>query len=211
MSEFPQSGVISRPRSGADPQRVVFGSCAAQPDRWYVARLERSYFENHYAPPDFEHTWNTEEEAVADVLAYFFGKILSDDQWQRMLDSGLILRHYSETHVIANGMMIIKPGGIAGNYITDFEGSTLVSYTDGGRSESAPTDAPNLYLLFSAPESRWLVMCAELSYGGRGPGHFEHLWETESEAVDDVLDYFFGESDRMREIAEHMKRSTARR
>lgn len=181
----PDGGIVSI--DSGFPRILFFAGF--KEDHWYVA--------HHFQGREFEHSWNTETEAVEDILSIFFGKKLSRRQEKRMESQGLRLRHYSERHSIKNGMMIIKPVGVKGNCI---EGSDC----------GFDTDAPTLYLQFNGTASQWNVFCVELSYGGRGPGHFDHLWATEAEAVDDVLDYFFGESDRMREIAEYRRRIAAR-
>jgi hypothetical protein len=57
-------------------------------------------------------------------------------------------------------------------------------------------DAPALWLF--AEKATWVVKLHEYT-PGPGPGDFHHTYDELPEAIEDVLDYYFGNPDRMQE------------
>ena len=84
-----------------------------------------------------------------------------------------------------NGYRITKPSSVNGDCRPDYE-STLLSL-DG---DDIPCDAPISYLRWR--EGRWCHEVAEYA-PGPGPGDFRHPYPSLEEAVQAVLEYYFGD------------------
>jgi len=85
-----------------------------------------------------------------------------------------------------DGVIVAKPASVSGNAQADFEcwwGDTNIVL-----------DAPGLWL-HSDGES-WIVTKHEY-VPGPGPGDFRNVWATAEEAVTDILDFYFGNPERM--------------
>ncbi|HND70224.1 MAG TPA: hypothetical protein PL112_25665 [Candidatus Obscuribacter sp.] len=98
------------------------------------------------------------------------------------------------THVFANGVLIGKPVAVPGNTIPEYR-------TGFGLSDRIEFDAPPVWLF--ARDDKWFVL-AEDHCPGPGPGDFLDTWDTAEEAVQDILDFYFGDQKRM------LAKSTAR-
>lgn len=167
-----------------------------------------------------ENSHDFEEDAVEDVLDYFFGnpdrmqalaahyatlatadgktnlllrdhesktKRASAQQQQRLTDRGLLLRPYSREHSMSNWIMVLKPVGLAGNYDPSEYRMNFGNYE---------IEAPEAYIYFAPAIGKWVSRMMHYG-GGSGSRDFEYEWKTDQEAVDDILDYFFGDSERM--------------
>ena len=103
-----------------------------------------------------------------------------------------------------DGVWVGKPTSTVGNHIP--------GYTDGGYTifgEDAPPDmdAPMLKFYIDS-ENNWMVRGEDYA-GAKGPGDFVHLWKTPEEALDDILDFYFGNPARMQEKSEGFQRSVS--
>jgi hypothetical protein len=106
------------------------------------------------------------------------------------------------------GVWIGKPTTTPGNSIPAYEddGYTLI-----GEEMLAPKmDAPMLKFFIDC-EGNWTVIGEDYA-GTRGPADFVNLWRTPEEAIDDILDFYFGNPTRMEKKAaclEALRRRTA--
>lgn len=173
-------------------------------------------------PLDFRHYFEREEDAVDDVLDYFFGSYermrplaefyadwkaeraeiqakLEDyqsktrrpsaRQQKRLTDRGLLLRPYSREHSMSNWIMVLKPVGLPGNYDASEGRMNFGDYE---------IEAPEVYVYFRPDIGKWVSRM--MHYGGGSSSHdFQYEWETDKKAIDDILDYFFGDPARMEE------------
>jgi hypothetical protein len=84
---------------------------------------------------------------------------------------------------------IEKPIGVRGNSIPDKD--VWMGFKTHDDRES---DAPALWLF--ADNANWVVLLHEY-VPGPGPGDFRHTYACLGDAIADVLDYYFGNPDRM--------------
>ncbi len=101
---------------------------------------------------------------------------------------------FSPGHNMANGVWIAKPAAIEGNCVSTYEGSCA----------GVPIDAPEVLLL--PTEQGWIVLNQE-HIPTSGPGDFKNVWPTQQEAVDDILDFYFGNPERMEVINKRFNRT----
>lgn len=96
-----------------------------------------------------------------------------------------------------DGVWVGKPTSTNGNSIEGYKAGYVVI----GNDPAPPKmDAPMLKFHKSGAET-WIVRGDDY-VGGQGPGDFKNEWETVEEAIEDILDFFFGEPSRMKEKAE---------
>lgn len=93
-----------------------------------------------------------------------------------------------------NNWLLLKPVGAGGNSINGWLSSPVISFTDQSftHSEEERSDCPLLQLQYNA--GTFSVICWNW-VPGPGPGDFELEFGTEQDAVDYVLNYFFGENE----------------
>lgn len=116
---------------------------------------------------------------------------------QRLRSAGLFVSEpWPSSHVWPDNVLIGKPAAVPGNAIP--------AYADGFRSNDVHVqfDAPSVRLWFD--RGKWLVL-AEEYVPGPGPGDFLDEWDTIDEAVDDILEFYFGDPGRMQAKAETRK------
>lgn len=106
----------------------------------------------------------------------------------RLRSSGLLISDpFVPTHLAyPDGVQIGKPAAVPGNAIPDYKGYW--------GSDKVLIDAPGLVLY--ADESKWRVVSHDI-IPGPGVGDFLDEWDTPEEAVDDILDFYFGDPRRM--------------
>lgn len=100
---------------------------------------------------------------------------------------------FSHRHKMANGVWIAKPTSVEGNHVNKYESSC----------DGIPIDAPAVLLL--PTEQGWMVLNQE-HIPTSGPGDFKNVWQTQQEAVDDILDFYFGNPERMEVINKRFNR-----
>lgn len=185
-------------------------------EKWFVS-MSQCGGESSLA---FENSHAFEESAVDDVLDYYFGssermqalaahyatlaaadgksrlllrdhesktKRASAPQQQRLTERGLLLRPYSPKHSMFNWIMVLKPVGLPGNYDPSEYRMNFGDYE---------IEAPEAYIYFEPAIGKWISRMMHYG-GGSGCRDFEYAWRTDREAIDDVLDYFFGDPERM--------------
>ncbi len=100
---------------------------------------------------------------------------------------------FSAGHNMANGVWIAKPTAVEGNCVSDYEGTCA----------GVLIDAPEVLLL--PTKEGWVVWNQE-HIPTSGPGDFKNVWQTQKEAVDDILDFYFGNPERMEAINKRFNR-----
>lgn len=95
---------------------------------------------------------------------------------------------FPEGHLWECGVRVAKPTSTPGNSIPGYQ------FTRG----SVPIDAPALVLYPS--NGKWVVLAQE-SVPSPGPGDFENKWSNHQEAIDDILDFYLGDPQRMSNLA----------
>jgi hypothetical protein len=104
---------------------------------------------------------------------------------QNLRDKNLFVsKSYPAGHVYENGIWIAKPTAIPGNSIPGYDGVC----------GKIPIDAPAV-MLYPTKEG-WVVLNQE-HVPVLGPGDFKNVWQTVQEAVDDIVDFYFGNPERM--------------
>lgn len=117
---------------------------------------------------------------------------------ERLRSSGLFVSEpWPSNHVWPDNLLIGKPVEVAGN--------SIPGYVTGFESEDVDVtfDSPPVRLWFDGEV--WLVVAQEY-IPGPGPGDFFDEWITPEEAVEDILDFYFGNPERMEAKAEARKK-----
>lgn len=114
---------------------------------------------------------------------------------QKLQNSGLyICEPFCEGHGWEHGVCVVKLSGTAGNYIPNYL----------SRVEEIEVDTPSV--VFYNRKNSWIVLAQDHA-PTFGPGDFENKWDTADEAVQDIIDFYFGDPKRMQAKAEAKKRS----
>ncbi|MEK7783809.1 MAG: hypothetical protein AAB658_00110 [Chloroflexota bacterium] len=115
---------------------------------------------------------------------------IPDQFLERLKASGLLVSDpFPPTHVaFPDGYVIGKPKEIGGNRLDFYK-----AYW----GDSMEIDAPSIY--FWCASGKWFVQLSEC-VPGPGPGDFTNEHVTTEGAIADILDYFFGPSERMLRI-----------
>ena len=105
---------------------------------------------------------------------------------QKLRDNGLFVSEpYPQGHVLEFGVIVGKPTQVGGNFIPEFE----TAY------DEIRMNAPML-TLFSTGKI-WLTHVQE-HIPDPGAGDFTNEWNSPEEAINDILDYYFGNPARMK-------------
>jgi hypothetical protein len=124
---------------------------------------------------------------------------LIDEKYLNQLRAaGLHVSHPFQAFL--SGVWVCKPTATPGHNMPGFSGG----YMNLGDEPPCPDiDAPMLAFYFS--NDTWKVHGQDCS-GEMGPADFIDEWTTPEEAVQDILDFYFGDPTRMaRKVAEHEK------
>ena len=98
---------------------------------------------------------------------------------------------FPKEHGWENGIRIGKPSNVTGNYIPNH------SYKFMGQE----TDAPTIVLF--AKDNKWIVLAQDFN-PTKGPGDFKNVWNTLEEALEDILEFYFGDPSRMMDKAKNL-------
>lgn len=105
----------------------------------------------------------------------------------------------SPNHVFPNGVLVGKPVNVPGNHIPGYSTAYVINLdTD----QEVQFDAPPVWLYGHC--GVWVVLAEEYC-PGPGPGDFVHEWQTPEDAVQDILDFYFGDPRRMQAKTEARK------
>lgn len=124
-----------------------------------------------------------------------------DQQYlQRLREAGLFISEpYPDGHGWGHGVRIGKPSTKPGNSIPGYDAAYI---TIGDAPEPPEMDAP-MVVLYSTGVA-WIVHSQECA-PKLGPGDFQNVWPSPDEAVNDILDFYFGDPQRMQAKAEARK------
>lgn len=130
---------------------------------------------------------------------------------ERLAAAGLNL-HRCETGPFRHGYLLWKPIVAGGNKRLNYRHRGLITdiNDDGAKDDNLDSDAPNAWLYPSA-KMEWYFMVS-VHCGGVGPGDFLNKHQDISFAADDILDYYFGNPQRMNppDLIEHRASQRAR-
>jgi len=117
---------------------------------------------------------------------------IDENYLKRLRDAGLFVSEpFSEGHGWEDGVRVGKPAQIQGNSIPNYQGGYI---TIGEEIQPPEMDAPFVVLL--SRNEGWIVRAQEC-IPQPGMGDFINVWKTADEAIQDILDFFFGNPDRM--------------
>ncbi len=101
---------------------------------------------------------------------------------------GLIISQpFPDGHAWEHGVRIGKPASIPGNTVSNLR----------FKCDGITVDAPTLVLYSDGKV--WIVELQD-KCPDPGPGDFQNIWNTEEDAAEDILDYYFGDPKRMQEF-----------
>lgn len=117
---------------------------------------------------------------------------------QQLRSSGLFVSDpWPTSHVWPDHVLVGKPTGVSGNSIPGYK------FQFGLGDDSIEFDAPPVRLIY---DGEWWFVLAEDFIPGPGPGDFLDEWKTADEAVEDILDFYFGNPQRMQAKADAQAR-----
>ncbi|CAN5733837.1 hypothetical protein BH10CYA1_BH10CYA1_34010 [soil metagenome] len=129
--------------------------------------------------------------------------MIEEKYLEQLRAAGLYVSH--PIPAFRGGFWICKPVATPGNNIPGFNFSGYISLEP--NPQCPDIDAPMLKFMFL--NDCWQVHGQDCS-GGLGPADFIDEWSTPSEAVEDILDFFFGEPARMNAKASERKKAALR-
>lgn len=114
--------------------------------------------------------------------------IITDSILRRLQAAGLhVTNPFPDGHAWEHGVRIGKPASIPGNTVSNLK----------FKCDGITVDAPTLVLYSDGKV--WIVELQD-KCPDPGPGDFQNIWNTEEDAAEDILDYYFGNSARMNEF-----------
>lgn len=123
---------------------------------------------------------------------------IDESYLQELKDAGLFVSSpYSSTHGWSDGVRVGKPTTTPGNSIAGYKAGYVVIGAEA--VEPPDMDAP-MVVLYSV-DNKWIVHSQEC-VPKLGPGDFVNEWSTPAEAIEDILDFYFGDPWRMNLKAE---------
>lgn len=112
----------------------------------------------------------------------------------RLQDSGLFVSH--PLAAFGGGVWVVKPTTTKGHYIPEYSAGYIAI-----GDEPVPPDTNAPMTAFYRQNSAWVVNIKPSTGSKMEPDEFLHEWESPEEAVDDILDFYFGDSSRMIKLA----------
>lgn len=118
--------------------------------------------------------------------------IVLEQYLDRLRAAGLLISEpFVPTHVAhPDAVIVCKPTLVAGHSLPEYEGWWCDSVCD----NVIMLDAPTMILHYDG--LKWFVISHDY-IPGPGPGDFVNEWTTPEEAIADILDFYFGSSERM--------------
>lgn len=112
---------------------------------------------------------------------------------QRLRAAGLLVSApFSPTHAWSDGVRVGKPFTTPGNTIPGYSAGYIVIGEDA--EEPPKMDAP--WVVLYSVNGKWMVHSQECAPKA-GIGDFHNVWNTSDEAISDILDFYFGNPERM--------------
>lgn len=131
------------------------------------------------------------------------GMKIANEHIEKLRSHGLFVAEpRSPGSCYPDGVLVGKPVNVPGNHIPDYS----TSYANLATNEEIRFDAPAVWLYGHG--GVWVVL-AEDYCPGPGPGDFLDEWNTPEEATQDILEFYFGDPQRMQAKTEAKKRRTA--
>jgi hypothetical protein len=119
---------------------------------------------------------------------------------EQLRNAGLFVSEpYPEGHGWEYGVRVGKPGTTQSNSIVGYDPSYI---TIGDAPEPPEMDAPMVVLYRKG--DKWIVH-AQDSVPNPGPADFQNVWTSPEDAIQDMLDFYFGNAERMRAKADARK------
>lgn len=109
---------------------------------------------------------------------------------ERLRSSGLFVSPPLDT--FSGGAWVVKPSTTKGHHIPEFS-SGYIALDD----EPVPPDTDAPMIAFYEQGGKWVVNGKRTTGKDLAPGDFINEWKTPDEAVEDILDFYFGDSARM--------------
>lgn len=116
------------------------------------------------------------------------------DYCKPLIDAGLHLYFLGFTY----GLRICKPRSVKGNSVPGYRNGYVSLDDNEGKEFEPETDAPFVTFFFNG--QYWVVWSHE-GFPGVQPGDFITEWATANEAIEDILDFYFGDPRRMARCA----------
>jgi hypothetical protein len=122
---------------------------------------------------------------------------IADEHTERLRAHGLFVSDpRSADSCYPDGVLIGKPVSVRGNHIPNFSTGYVINLN---ADEEIQFDAPPVWLFGHG--GVWVVQAQDHS-PVPGPGDFINEWKTPEEAVQDIVDFYFGDPERMQRKAE---------
>jgi len=126
---------------------------------------------------------------------------ISSEHIEKLRSYGLfVAKPRSSDSCYPDGVLVGKPDNVLGNHIEAYSAGYSTAVAVG---QEVRFDAPPVW--FFGHHGVWFVL-AEDYCPGPGPGDFLDEWSTPEEAVEDILDFYFGDPARMQAKAEARKK-----
>lgn len=116
---------------------------------------------------------------------------LPEEEKSKLLSCGLDVKKVP----FQDGYRVFKPNSVEGNFVEGYE----QNYVDGVNGTLDVT------MVLNSPISNIFEKSGKYSFlvwefaPGPGPGDFENCFDDISDCIEDVIDYYFGDSSRMNE------------
>ncbi len=130
---------------------------------------------------------------------------ISDEHLSKLRSRGLFASH--PFGAFLGGVWVVKPTSTQGNHIPGYSNGGFISLD--GAPQCPNSDAPMLKFICVA-ENQWRVDGQDCA-GGMGPADFINEWTTAEDAINDILDFYFGNKDRIDKKAAEKEKFRARR
>lgn len=126
---------------------------------------------------------------------------IAEDHIAKLRSRGLFVAEpRSSDSCYPDGVLVGKPVALPGNHIPKFS----TSYANLATNEEINFDAPPVW--FFGHGGVWIVLAQEHS-PVPGPGDFIDEWNSPEEAVQDILEFYFGDPQRMQAKAHARSKS----
>lgn len=117
-------------------------------------------------------------------------ELIDQKHLDRLQDSGLFVSH--PLAAFGGGVWVVKPTTTKGHYIPEYSAGYIAI-----GDEPVPPDTNAPMTAFYRQNSAWVVNIKPTTGRKMEPDEFFHEWESPEEAIEDILDFYFGNPSRM--------------